>query len=35
VVTDALLMIVVVGVILLAAGVDVVVVIGWVRGRWR
>jgi hypothetical protein len=34
-VTDILLFAFVVGVVVLAAGIDVAAVIGWVRRRWR
>jgi hypothetical protein len=33
--TDAVLMIIVTGVVVLALGVDVVAVISWIQGRWR
>ena len=33
--TDVLLMVLVVGVLVLALGVDVGAAITWVRGRWR
>jgi len=33
--TDLLLMVLVVGVLALALGVDVGAVVGWIRGRWR
>jgi hypothetical protein len=33
--TDALLMLFVTGVLVLALGVDLAAVIGWVRRRWR
>jgi hypothetical protein len=33
--TDVLLLVLVVGAIALALGVDLAVLIGWVKGRWR
>jgi len=33
--TDALLLVCVVGVLLIAVGTDIGAVIAWLRGRWR
>jgi hypothetical protein len=33
--TDALLMVLVIGAVLLALGVDVAALVGWARRRWR
>jgi hypothetical protein len=32
---DALLLVLVVGVVTLALGVDLAALVGWMRGRWR
>jgi hypothetical protein len=34
-VTDVLLMLCVLGVLVLALGIDVAAVLAWLRGRWR
>jgi hypothetical protein len=33
--TDVLLLVLVTGAVLLALGVDLAAVLGWLRGRWR
>jgi hypothetical protein len=34
-VTDVLLMLIVIGLLVLALGLDIAAVIAWARGRWR
>jgi hypothetical protein len=33
--TDLLLLVLVIGVLVLALGVDLAALVGWLRGRWR
>jgi hypothetical protein len=33
--TDAALMVIIVGAVTLALGVDVAALVGWLKGRWR
>jgi len=33
--TDAFLLVIVVGVLVLALGLDLAALVGWLRGRWR
>jgi hypothetical protein len=33
--TDALMFTLIIGVLLLALGVDLAALVGWLRGRWR